>query len=428
MSLMTKPDQQASQKWSSRPARRIAKLLPRFPHPLKEKVMRQISLTALAIAVYCAFAPAAANAASAYTVANLPTFGGTRTQAYSINDRGWVAGYSTYAGDLHRHATKWYDGTIHDLGTLGGPNSSVVWPVKNNAGLIAGISQTSTPEPLGENWSCSAFFQVDTTGFVCRGFAWRGGAMRMLPTLGGNNGFAAGANSRGQITGWAETNVHDPSCEGPGPGLSGQVLQFLPVIYGPGDADIQALPLIAGDSSGAATSINASGQAVGISGACDQAVGRRTALHAVLWDRGTVTDIGAGVLPAPFWNTPSMISNRGEVVGFAGDPSDVTGGITHAFIWTPEGGMQLLSNDPADNSTATSINAERQVVGYFVASDGALHAFVWDAQNGMRDLNGLKGSYTELLALGMDINDAGVITGRAVGPGVRDGFVATPVD
>jgi hypothetical protein len=35
-----------------------------------------------------------------------------------------------------------------------------------------------------------------------------------------------------------------------------------------------ALPLIAGDSSGATTAINDRGQAVGISGSCDQAVGR----------------------------------------------------------------------------------------------------------------------------------------------------------
>jgi probable HAF family extracellular repeat protein len=426
---MTQPDQQASQKWSSRPTRRIAKLLSRFPLTLKEKPMRQISLTALAIAICCAFAPAA-NAADAdtYSVSTLPTLGGTRTQGDSINNRGWVAGFSTYVGNLHRHATAWYGGAIHDLDTLGGPNSSIVWPVKSNAGILAGISQTSTPEPLGERWSCAAFFTLDPTGYICRGFAWQGGQMRMLPTLGGNNGFAAGANDRGQITGWAETTFHDPSCEGPGPGKSGQVLQFLPVIYGPGDDDIATLPLIAGDSSGAATAINDHGQAVGISGSCDQAVGRYTAAHAVLWDNGTITDIGAGVLQAAFWNTPMMISERGDVVGFAGDPSDATGGITHAFLWTPDGGMQLLNNDPADNSTATGINAQREVVGYFVAGDGNLHAFVWDAANGMRDLNDLKqADYTNLLALANDIDDAGEITGRAVGAGsVRYAFVATP--
>jgi len=390
--------------------------------------MRNISSIAIAItAALCAAAAGTALAGSTgYIVSDLPTLGGTRTQGNSINDRGWVAGFSTRSGSSPRHAAAWYGGQIHDLDTLGGPNSDVAWPVKNVTGLIAGISQTALPEPLGETWSCAGFL-AGSTGYICRGFAWSGGHMRMLPTLGGNNGFAAGANNHGQITGWAETSELDPSCEGAGPGLSGQVLQFLPVIYGPGDDAIRALPLIDGDSSGAATAINDHGQAVGISGSCDQAVGRRTAAHAVLWDHGTVTDIGAGVLAAPFWNTPMAINERGDVVGFAGDPSDDTAGITHAFIWTREGGMQLLDTGPDDNSTATGINAQRQVVGYFVAGDGNLHAFVWDSSNGLRDLNDFKGSYPNVIALADDINDAGAITGRATrSDNTRVAIVAAP--
>src|SRR5262249_11937083 len=198
--------------------------------------------------------------------------------------------------DLHRHATLWVNGVPTDLGTLGGPNSDVAWPVKSNAGIMVGISQTATPETLGESWSCAAFFQSSPTGFTCVGVVWQGGSMQALPTLGGPNGYAAGANGRGQIVGWAETDVHDPSCEGPGSGKSGQVLQFLPVVYGPAPGAIRALPLLDGDSSGAAVAINERGQVAGISGTCDQAVGRYTAAHAVLWDGDTVTDIGAGVL------------------------------------------------------------------------------------------------------------------------------------
>ncbi|MFP5287305.1 MAG: hypothetical protein ACLGI9_16315 [Thermoanaerobaculia bacterium] len=75
-----------------------------------------------------------------YQVTNLPTLGGTVSRGNSINNRGWVAGYSNLAGNPSRHATLWLDGTAVDLGTLGGPNSSVVWPAKNNRGLIVGIS------------------------------------------------------------------------------------------------------------------------------------------------------------------------------------------------------------------------------------------------------------------------------------------------
>ena len=364
-----------------------------------------------------------------YTITDLTAFGGTRNQGNSVNDAGLVAGFSTRPGDLHRHATLWSGGSPHDLGTLGGPNSSVVWPVKNVAGLSAGISQTSVPETLGESWSCSAFFTLNPTGYVCRGFAWQSGQLRALPTLGGPNGFAAGANNRGEITGWAETTLFDPSCEGPGAGKSGQLLQFLPVVYGPGINAVRALPLIAGDSSGAATAINDRGQAVGISGTCDQAAGRYTAAHAVLWDRGNVEDIGQGVLNAPFWNTPMAISQRGDVVGFAGDPSDPTGNLTHAFLWTRAGGVQLLNTAADDNSTATGINAQRQVVGYFVASDGSLHGFIWESETGMRDLNDSKGTYAGVIALADDINDAAAITGRsATNPatGVRSAILMVP--
>ena len=386
---------------------------------------------AIAIALGSGFTSPPANAAPEYSVVNLAAFGGTRNQGNSINNDGIVSGFTTRAGDLHRHATVWVSGQPYDLNTLGGPNSNVAWPVQNTSGLIAGISQTNAPEPLGERWSCAGFFQTDATGYICRGFVWENGSMRALPTLGGNNGYAAGANNRGEISGWAETGVFDPSCEGAGPGLSGQVLQFLPVVYGPGADAIRALPLLTGDSSGAATAINNRGEAVGISGSCDQAVGRYTAAHAVLWDRNGVTDIGQGVLTAPFWNTPTAISNRGDVVGFAGDTSDPTANITHAFIWTRDAGMQLLNPAADDNSTATGINAKRQVVGYFAAADGTLHGFVWDRDHGMRDLNDLKQpGYTAVIALANDITDDGVITGRTAtvaATGTRSAFVATPL-
>jgi hypothetical protein len=100
-----------------------------------------------------------------------------------------------------------------DLGSLAGPSgySSVVWPVKNNSGLISGITQTSLDDPNDENWSCSSLSvrrrAENITGNTCVGFAWQDGQMRpLLPTLGGPNGFRGGANNRGQITGWAETN------------------------------------------------------------------------------------------------------------------------------------------------------------------------------------------------------------------------------
>jgi len=363
-----------------------------------------------------------------YQVSNLATLGGTSSGGNSINNQTWVAGYSRLAGNQSRHATLWRDGSLLDLGTLGGPNSSVTWNVKDTGGVIVGISQTATPEPLGEYWSSAAFYGPPyNIGFINLGFVWEQNQMRGLPTFpGGNNGFATGANNLRQVVGWAENGVHDGACVSP------QVLQFRPAMWTLGPPDqIQDLPLIPGDTSGAATAINDNGQIVGISGICDQAVGRHTARHAVLWENGGVTDLGN--LGAQWWNTPTAINQRGDVVGFDGDPAFVEGDIVHAFMWTREDGIRhlkpLQGRSPKHvDSEAYGINEARQVVG--ISCDANFvdcRAVIWDHGNTPTDLNELKGSYSARLESAKDINDNGEIAGRAIdGNGVRTAYLAIP--
>jgi probable HAF family extracellular repeat protein len=386
------------------------------------------------IAICCgaAFAQAPAQiqakAKVQYQVSNLDTLGGTSSGGNSINDQSWVAGYSRLPDDQSRHATLWQNGSITDLGTLGGPNSSVTWNVKNTEGIIVGISQTADPEPLGEFWSSAAFYgPPNNVGFINLGFVWEQDQMRGLPNFpGGNNGFATGANNLGQVVGWAENDVHDPMCVSP------QVLQFRPAVWELGPPDqIHDLPLITGDTSGAATAINDNGQIVGISGICDQAVGRHTARHAVLWENGGVTDIGN--LGAQWWNTPTAINQRGDVVGFAGDPAFVEGDIVHAFMWTREDGIRHLKPLPRRtpkhvDSEAYGVNEARQVVGVSCDADFVdCRAVVWDHGNTPTDLNDLKGDYPARLESAKDINNLGQITGRAVdSTGVRTAYLAVP--
>ena len=112
-------------------------------------------------------------AKSQYQVSSLPTLGGTSNAGNSINNQSWVAGYSRLTGNQSRHAALWRNGSLSDLGTLGGPNSSVTWNVKNTQGIIVGISQTADPEPLGEAWSSAAFYSGPfTVGFINLGFVW----------------------------------------------------------------------------------------------------------------------------------------------------------------------------------------------------------------------------------------------------------------
>jgi len=374
--------------------------------------------------------PAQTKAKLQYQVSNLATLGGTSSGGNSINNQTWVAGYSRLAGNQSRHATLWRNGSLLDLGTLGGPNSSVTWNVKDTGGVIVGISQTATPEPLGEYWSSAAFYGPPyNIGFINLGFVWEQNQVRGLPTFpGGNNGFATGANNLRQVIGWAENGVHDGACVSP------QVLQFRPAMWTLGPPDqIQDLPLIPGDTSGAATAINDNGQIVGISGICDQAVGRHTARHAVLWENGGVTDLGN--LGAQWWNTPTAINQRGDVVGFDGDPAFVEGDIVHAFMWTREDGIRhlkpLQGRSPKHvDSEAYGINEARQVVG--ISCDANFidcRAVIWDHGNTPTDLNELKGSYSARLESAKDINDNGEITGRAIdGNGVRTAYLAIPLN
>jgi len=372
--------------------------------------------------------PEATEAKTHYQVSELLSLGGTSNGGNSINDLTWVSGYARLP-DRNRHAALWRKSLLTDLDTLGGPNSSVTWGVKNTQGIIVGISQTADPEPLGEAWSSAFFYSTpNNVGFINLGFVWENNHMRALPNFpGGNNGFATAANNLGKAVGWAETGVHDPTC------CCTQVLQFLPAVWDLGSRDqIHDLPLIAGDSSGAATAINDNGQIVGISGMCDQAVGRRTAKHAVLWENGTVTDIYPDA-PAPWWNTPTAINQRGDIVGFAGDPSSVDGNFLHAFIWTKEDGIRQLK--PLKHRTAEHVDSEaygineaRQVVGVSCdANQVDCRAVIWDHSSNATDLNDFKGSYSGVLALARDINNNGEITGRALNGSVLTAYLAVPV-
>jgi len=356
-----------------------------------------------------------------YVVTKITSTLGGSARGTSINDRGWIAGFSNLADNQSRHAVLWRSGTLTDLQTLGGANSNVQWPGQNERGMIVGISETAELNPLGESWSCSAFFPTETL-HNCLGFVWEAGHMRALPTLGGYNGFATGVNDRGQIVGWAETPVHDPTCVSP------QVLQFRAVVWDASARAPRELHPLNGDSTSAATAINARGQVVGISGRCDVAVGEFSAQRAVVWNHGHPTNIGS--LGGVAWNTPMAINNAGDVVGFSDLSGDEDGTANfRAFFWTKEGGMKNLGTLPGDAiSEAFAINARRQVVGVS-CGDVACRPFLW--QNGaMVDLDSLLvAGFADSLLSARDINDAGTITGdvfdRSTGKKVP--FVATPI-
>ena len=366
-----------------------------------------------------------AGAQTQYNVTTLSTLGGTSGAANSINNRGWASGVANFSGDGVGHAALWINsGNALDLGALGGPttNSAVAWPVKNDRGIIVGISDTAEGNPLGEAFSCWAFFAPGSpNGKICKGFRWQNDTMTALqPFPGGYNSYATAANNRGQIVGWAENGVHDPSCD---PAF--QQLQFRAVIWQP-DGTMQELPPLPGDSTSAATAINDRGQVVGISGACGIAIGSVSAAHAVLWEDGVAIDLGS--FGGHAWNTPSAINNHGTVVGFSLPASKEGTRNFQAFIWTKTSGMQALPVPATDiRSEALGINDKDQIVGLSRSPSG-IRAVLWQ-NNTFTDLNDVAQTGSPYLLFANDINDAGEISGEAFDPASGDtpAYVASPL-
>jgi probable HAF family extracellular repeat protein len=298
-----------------------------------------------------------------------------------------------------------------ELGTLGGKNSSINWNGINDPGEAVGMSETSVPDPNGE----------DVCGFgthlTCSPFLWQNGTMIALPTVGGNNGQASAINNRGQVAGYAENGIADSTC----PQGVENFMVDLPVMWDKGIA--MALPTINGDPDGVAFGINNRGQAVGYSGTCT------AANYAVVWENGTATklrDLGdpGGIAYA--------INSHNQVVGQAVN-SD---GTALAAIWQNHTVAALGGLMPGDvASFATSINNRGQVVGSsFDSRANWSHGLLW--QNGMMiDLNTVFPASSNLYVVSAsNINESGQIAGMAVEMSgshagtIVHAFLATPVD
>jgi probable HAF family extracellular repeat protein len=342
-----------------------------------------------------------------YVLIKLGSLGGTFSFGNSLSEKAAVGGLSALPGDATVHATLWKGNEPMDLGTLGGPNSAVLWPSKNRIDLVAGVAETDQAQPLDETWSCRFFFP-SRTAKICLGVVWDHGVIRALPTWGGENGFATTANNLRQIVGWAETPVLDPTCTGR------QKRQFLAALWGPGEDEMHLLPPLTGDSTSAATGINDHGQAIGISGACGIAVGGVSARRAVLWENGSIVDLGT--LGGEGWNTPMALNALGDVVGFANAPgTPVSSFIPRPFLWTRSGGIEplpLLDGD--DNGQALDINVQKQIVGVSCAG-GSCRGVLWENKQ-VIDLSANTDGLSGTIVNAGGIDDKGRIGGHSFDP------------
>jgi probable HAF family extracellular repeat protein len=331
-----------------------------------------------------------------YRVVKLGTLGGNFSNANAVNNRSWVVGPASLQNNAV-HGALWLAGHKTDLGTLGGPNSSVPGFDHNTRGVISGISETSPADPYGEQWCGPG------SSRLCGAFRWRNGVMTPLPTLGGNNSVALDVNNRDQVLGSAETSTQDPTCQAP------QVFDYYAVIWQP-DGTMVTLPPYPGDVISSAISLNQKEQVVGSSGLCywDQP---QASTHAVLWQNGSAIDLGN--LGGSQGNVGNDINDNGQIVGGSGVPGNQ---VDHAFLWQKGVGMTDLGTLPGDVwSFAYGINNKGQIVGESCDS-GFYHCrgFIW--QNGsMTDLNLLVPPNSKTyLQYGGDINDRGQIASATV--------------
>lgn len=345
-----------------------------------------------------------------YSLTILDTLGGGGTfaaEAHGLNNAGSTAGQAALPnGDLHAFFVR--DGAITDLGTLGGPDSLV--PVANHTvnerDAVVGFSETSTPDPNGEN------FCVLPTGLGCLPFIWENGELTALPTLGGNNGQALGLNNRGQIVGQAETPNLDP--------CSPFAQEVKAVIWQHGVVQEILRPF--GGTAAVANAINDNGQAVGISG-CMTGY-----FYAVLWNHGTPINLGS--LGGVAGNFAFDINNKGQVVGQSDLPGDA---LHHGFLWQ-EGVMTDLGSLSAElpTSQAIGINNKGQVVGFSndaAGEDTSAVAGLW--QNGTpTDLNTVIPADSPLFLMeAAAVNDRGQIAGWGrLADGEHRAFVLTPCE
>ena len=312
-------------------------------------------------------------AATSYQVTEVPTLGGWYTEPRKVNNAGEVTGFSYVAATSHAHAFLYRNGTIRDLGTLGGAAS--YGHDINDSGDVVGHSLTATGAD--------------------RAFCYCNGLMQELPTLGGSYGQAYAINSAGTIVGQSDD-------------ANGTYLGF---IYRSGWAS--AISTLGGNY-GDANAVNDAGH---VAGRSTMAVG---AMHAYLLQGSTMVDLAAGT------------SGRDFTVYGMNDADDVVGMWIPGTGTSPTGFLYrdgVPSEITAEYHEPIDVNNAGVVVGS-AAFGNENRAFVWDETNGMQDLNALLDPGTGLtLVVVQGISDAGQIVGHGnrVPSGTHVAVLLTPV-
>jgi probable HAF family extracellular repeat protein len=294
------------------------------------------------------------------SVIDLGTFGGNESIANAVNNGGQVVGCAATAvpdpygsmcsgqGPQQSRAFLWKDGVMQDLGTLGGPDAVAV--LVNEKGQVAGFSLTnSTPNDVTgiptEHpflWENGTMRDLGTIGGTAveqinainsRGqivgsmnvagdqsfhpFLWDGQTLKDLGTFGGLWGRANSLSDAGAVVGWACT------------GESMQCISVHAFLWQRGTMTDLTMSDVGGRGcNDVAFSVNSRTQIVGSS---DDCAGNTSAF---LWENGSPVDLNTLVISNPSGAQlieALDINERGEIAAHGVLPN----GDLHAFLLIP---------------------------------------------------------------------------------------------
>ncbi|HWY55719.1 MAG TPA: hypothetical protein VNZ03_14725, partial [Terriglobales bacterium] len=315
------------------------------------------------------------------------------------------------------HAVLWSaQGTIHDLGTLGGKYS--VSQAINGHGQVVGVAENAIPDPYN-------FFDYQVRGISggtqSRAFLWDPKTRKMgdLGTLGtGNDAFAAFVNESGQVAGYSYTNTTPNS--GNTFWCGNDVPTTDPFFWdGTKMWDVGSL----GGTCGIANGLNNRGQVIGVS-----YLAGNIFQHGFRWDKKAgLQDLRT--LGGNYSGTYG-ISNAGDALGWANLTGDQ---VFHAVIW------KKGKTKPTDlgvvtgyrNSIAQAIDSSGQIIGCLSNTnvcDSHAAAFLWENGN-MVDLNTLVPPHPGVQLTGGDeyINEQGeILTSGTLSDGDNHAFLLIP--
>lgn len=260
---------------------------------------------------------------------DLGTLGGTDSNAFEINNRGQIAGWSftnstvnPVTGIPNLDPFLWENGKMLDLGTLGG--TVALSYALNNRGQVSGRSN------MAGDLTCHPFLWDQNRG------------MQDLGTLGGDSGFATWLNDAGEVVGVANLPGVSGCDDGAAPHHAFLWKKGLMTDLGTAD----------GDRCSYAVGINSKGQVVGSSTDCTNYV------HASLWeDGGPMVDLNS-LIPSNSGVQLTLalyINDRGEIAAHG----TLSNGDQHAFLLIPCGlgdGDAGCSAEGGDSTMAPQMN------------------------------------------------------------------------